>query len=457
MILKKKILVIGDVMLDRYWMGQVNRISPEAPVPILDVDTSVDKPGGAANVAKNLSDFGMDVTLIGLTGEDETSEKLLEILSSTNINYKPIIDKNIRTTMKLRVIDKNQQLMRLDHEDKNLSEVVPKAYEDIEDTLDSYDGIIISDYDKGMVKPIIKKILSKASSLKIKTFIDPKGMNFDFYKNAYLLKPNLKEFEDIAGKCPNKKVFNEEGEKLRRKLKLEYLLITQGKDGMTLFEDGKASSYASNQQDVFDVTGAGDTVVAVFSMALCVEFSYFDAMCLANNAAGVVVGKMGTATLDQTELTLSLDASAPKVSGVVDQAMMKSEVYNMRLSSQRLVVVSGTFAIMCKAHIDFLQQAKRLGDRLLVMAHDDVWSKSIYSLKKPYVGEHERMMLLEHLTEVDYVMSCSEASYLETLSIIKFLTSSQSLANSSFFNCFTSLGVLISSNRSELLSLLFFI
>jgi len=302
MILKKKILVIGDVMLDRYWMGQVNRISPEAPVPILDVDTSVDKPGGAANVAKNLSDFGMDVTLIGLTGEDEASEKLLEILSSTNINYKPIIDKNIRTTMKLRVIDKNQQLMRLDHEDKNLSKVVPKAYEDIEDTLDSYDGIIISDYDKGMVKPIIKKILSKANSLKIKTFIDPKGMNFDFYKNAYLLKPNLKEFEDIAGKCPNKKKFNEEGEKLRKKLNLEYLLITQGKDGMTLFEDGRASSYVSNQQDVFDVTGAGDTVISILAAYIIAEKNINTAVEMSNIAAGISIKKLGSTSVTQKEL-----------------------------------------------------------------------------------------------------------------------------------------------------------
>ena len=204
--------------------------------------------------------------------------------------------------MKLRVIDKNQQLMRLDHEDKNLSKVVPKAYEDIEDTLNSYDGIIISDYDKGMVKPIIKKILSKASSLKIKTFIDPKGMNFDFYKDAYLLKPNLKEFEDIAGKCPNKKIFNEEGEKLRKKLNLEYLLITQGNDGMTLFEDGKASSYASNQQDVFDVTGAGDTVISILAAYIIAEKNINTAIEMSNIAAGISIKKLGSTSVTQEEL-----------------------------------------------------------------------------------------------------------------------------------------------------------
>ena len=150
MIPKKKILVIGDIMLDRYWMGQVNRISPEAPVPILDVSSSIDKPGGAANVAKNLSDFGMDVTLVGLTGKDEASIKLYEIISSSAINYNPIEDPKIRTTIKLRVIDKNQQIMRIDHEDKNLSQKVIDTLKLIETDLGSYDGIVIYVYDKGI-------------------------------------------------------------------------------------------------------------------------------------------------------------------------------------------------------------------------------------------------------------------------------------------------------------------
>ena len=187
-------------------------------------------------------------------------------------------------------------------EDKNLSKIVTKAYEGIEDTLHSYDGIIISDYDKGMVKPIIKKILSKAIDLRIKTFIDPKGMNFDFYKNAYLLKPNLKEFEDIVGKCPNKKVFNEEGEKLRKKLDLEYLLITQGKDGMTLFENDKVSSYASIQQDVFDVTGAGDTVISILAAYLIAEENITTAVEMSNIAAGISIKKLGSTSVTQKEL-----------------------------------------------------------------------------------------------------------------------------------------------------------
>ena len=302
MITKKKILVIGDVMLDRYWMGQVNRISPEAPVPILDVNDAVDKPGGAANVAKNLSDFGMDVTLVGLTGNDEASEKLSQLLSKTNIKYKPIIDPKVRTTMKLRVIDKNQQLMRIDHEDKNLSNLVMKSLKDIESSMNLFDGIIISDYDKGMIKPIIKKILSKANKLGIQTFIDPKGKDFSFYKNAFLLKPNQKEFEDIVGICPTKKSLVDKGEKLRKKLSLKYLLLTQGKKGMILFEENKVTSHIAHQQDVFDVTGAGDTVISILATYLISGKSIATAVKMSNIAAGLSIKKLGSTSVSQKEL-----------------------------------------------------------------------------------------------------------------------------------------------------------
>ncbi|MDC0089022.1 PfkB family carbohydrate kinase [Gammaproteobacteria bacterium] len=302
MIPKKKILVIGDIMLDRYWMGQVNRISPEAPVPILDVSSSIDKPGGAANVAKNLSDFGMDVTLVGLTGQDEASVKLYEIISSSTINYKPIEDSKIRTTIKLRVIDKNQQIMRIDHEDKNLSKKVTDNLKLIEAGLNDYDGIVISDYDKGMVKPIVKKVLSKAFKLGIKTFVDPKGLDFSFYKKAFLLKPNLSEFEAVAGISKNIEEFKDKGEKLRKKLSLQYLLVTEGKKGMTLFESKKSTSYSASQQDVFDVTGAGDTVISILSSYIIAGRNIASAVKMSNIAAGLSVQKLGSTSVSQNEL-----------------------------------------------------------------------------------------------------------------------------------------------------------
>ncbi|CAI8330981.1 MAG: Bifunctional protein HldE [Gammaproteobacteria bacterium] len=302
MISRKKILVIGDVMLDRYWMGHVNRISPEAPVPILDVSKAIDKPGGAANVAKNLSDFGMDVTLIGLTGKDEAAMKLFELLSNLNIDYIPIEDSAIRTTMKLRVIDKNQQLMRIDHEDKNLSRALKNNFRFIEELIPNFDGIIISDYDKGMVKPLIKKILSKASKLKIKTFVDPKGTDFSYYKNAFLLKPNLKEFEDIMGISKDISDLKIKGEKLRKKLSLEYLLLTQGKNGMILFGKNKISSYDALQQDVFDVTGAGDTVISILTSYIVAGKSIVSAVKMSNIAAGLSVQKHGSTSVSQEDL-----------------------------------------------------------------------------------------------------------------------------------------------------------
>lgn len=303
MIARKKILVIGDVMLDRYWMGQVNRISPEAPVPILDVSKSIDKPGGAANVAKNLADLGMDVSLIGLTGKDEAGSRLYDLLSKLHIDYQPIEDKKIRTTMKLRVIDKNQQLMRIDHEDKNVSTCVSSAYKDIESHIEDYDGVIISDYDKGMIKPIIRKVINKTSKLNVKTFIDPKGLDFNCYKGAFLLKPNLKEFELIVGKSNSMKEFKSKGEKLRKKLSLEYLLITLGKDGMILFSNKKALSYASEQQDVFDVTGAGDTVISILASYLTAGKSIASAVKMSNIAAGLSIQKLGSTSVTQRDLS----------------------------------------------------------------------------------------------------------------------------------------------------------
>ena len=303
MIPKKKILVIGDIMLDRYWMGQVNRISPEAPVPILDVCSSIDKPGGAANVAKNLSDFGMDVTLIGLTGKDEASVKLNEIIIDSNINYTPIEDPKIRTTIKLRVIDKNKQIMRIDHEDKDLSKIIVHAYNSIEKNLNKFDGIIISDYDKGMVKPLVKKILKKSALLGIKTFVDPKGLDFNFYKKSFLLKPNLSEFEAVVGISKNTKEFINKGKKLRKKLDLHYLLVTEGKKGMTLFEEKKAISYKASQKDVFDVTGAGDTVISILASYIIAGKSISAAVKMSNLAAGLSVQKLGSTSVTQKELS----------------------------------------------------------------------------------------------------------------------------------------------------------
>ena len=302
MINRQKILVVGDLMLDRYWMGSVNRISPEAPVPIIDINLCEDKPGGAANVAKNLSDFGMEVTLVGIIGKDEAADDLKRNISSLDIKFQPIIDPNIRTTLKLRVIDRNKQLIRIDHEDINASSKIDDLNKSIMSYIDDFDGIIFSDYDKGVVKPIIKNILDYCKENNIKTFIDPKGTSFDCYKNSFLLKPNLKEFEIIMGKSNNKEEFIKKGKMMLSNLSLEYLLVTEGKDGMTLFSNNKVKHFQALQQDVFDVTGAGDTVISILTACFLSGEDITKSVDYSNTAASLSVQKLGSTSVSQDEL-----------------------------------------------------------------------------------------------------------------------------------------------------------
>ena len=302
MINRQKILVVGDLMLDRYWKGSVNRISPEAPVPIIDINLCEDKPGGAANVAKNLSDFGMEVTLVGIIGKDEAADDLKKNISSLDIKFLPIIDPNIRTTLKLRVIDRNKQLIRIDHEDINASSKIDDLNKSIMSYINDFDGIIFSDYDKGVVKPIIKNILDYCKENNIKTFIDPKGTSFDCYKNSFLLKPNLKEFEIIMGKSNNREEFIKKGKMMLSNLSLEYLLVTEGKDGMTLFSNNKVKHFQALQQDVFDVTGAGDTVISILTACFLSGEDITKSVDYSNTAASLSVQKLGSTSVSQDEL-----------------------------------------------------------------------------------------------------------------------------------------------------------
>ena len=303
MIKRKKILVVGDIMLDKYWSGEVERISPEAPVPVINVTSSIDKPGGAANVAMNLANLGMQATLMGITGKDDANTQISRLLKKTNVTFKPLIDPKIRTTTKLRITGKNQQLMRIDHEDKDKTKIHKKLLAQILKAMKDHDAIIISDYDKGVIKPIINDILKSASKFNIKTFVDPKGDSFDCYKNAFLLKPNQKEFNAIMGLSKTKNDFYNKAEKLRNKLKLSALLVTQGKGGMTLFQSNKITSYHAEQKDVFDVTGAGDTVISVLAASISSGKSLNTAVKLSNIAAGLSVQKLGAASVSQKELS----------------------------------------------------------------------------------------------------------------------------------------------------------
>ena len=299
---KKNILVVGDIMLDKYSHGNVSRISPEAPVPIVDIKKTIYKPGGASNVAQNLSALGMNVTLLGITGDDPELKELIKVIRHTNIRFDPVKDISIRTTLKSRIIGNDQHLMRLDHEDKNKSSMHNSLLNKLNKYIDNTDLIILSDYDKGAIKPIAKKIINLANENNIKVIIDPKGIDYSIYKGAFLVKPNELEFETIVGKPKNNKDMIQKGKELKDSLNLNALLLTLGKNGMILFDKKTVITFPTSQKEVYDVTGAGDTVISVLAASLSSNKTLKKSCELANIAAGLSIQHLGTVSVSKSDL-----------------------------------------------------------------------------------------------------------------------------------------------------------
>ena len=296
-------------MLDKYSHGSVSRVSPEAPVPIVDIKKTIYKPGGASNVAQNLSALGMNVTLLGITGDDVELKELIKVLRHTDINFNPVKDLSIRTTLKSRIIGNDQQLMRLDHEDRNKSNMHSELYKRVIKYAKNSDLIIISDYDKGSVKPIVGDIISFANKNNIKVIIDPKGTDYSIYENAYMVKPNELEFSMIMGKIKNKKDMIAKGKKLKKDLQLDALLLTLGKNGMVLFSKDSVLTFPTSQKDVYDVTGAGDTVISVLASALASNKTLKKSCELANIAAGLSIQHLGTVSISKSDISNAIRKS----------------------------------------------------------------------------------------------------------------------------------------------------
>ncbi len=299
---KKNILVIGDIMLDKYSHGSVSRISPEAPVPIVDIKKTIFKPGGASNVAQNLSSLGMNVTLIGITGDDPELRELIKVMRHTSIKFDPVKDISIRTTLKSRIIGNDQHLMRLDHEDKNKSNMHDSLLKKAIRYAKTSDLIVLSDYDKGVVKPIASEIINFASQNKTKVVIDPKGSDYAMYEHAFLVKPNEYEFETIVGKPKNMKDMIRKGKELKKSLNINALLLTLGKSGMMLFDKNNVITFPTSQKEVYDVTGAGDTVISVVAASLSSNKTLKKSCELANIAAGLSIQHLGTVSISKSDI-----------------------------------------------------------------------------------------------------------------------------------------------------------
>jgi rfaE bifunctional protein kinase chain/domain len=298
---KAKVLVVGDVMLDRYWFGDVSRISPEAPVPVVKVDHLEERLGGAANVARNAAALGAQVALISVAGKDEAGQALERLLKEDGIRAALHHDADISTTIKLRVIGRQQQLLRIDFETQPGHEVLASALEDFRKMLADYDVVILSDYGKGGLTHIAQMI-ELANKAGKPVLADPKGDDYERYRNATIITPNRGEFKDVAGSWKSEEELTRKAQQLREELNLQALLVTRSEEGMTLYRKGEVVHEHAQAREVYDVSGAGDTVISTMAVMLAAGADFADAVRMANRAAGIVVGKLGTAVVHPEEL-----------------------------------------------------------------------------------------------------------------------------------------------------------
>lgn len=403
-----RILVAGDVMLDRYWHGSTSRISPEAPVPVVNIQNDETRVGGAGNVALNIAALGGRVTLAALVGEDAAAASLRDKLTEGGVTCRLLVTPNGRTITKVRVMSRHQQLIRLDFEDSFPPESAAAMQNEVCRALTGVHALVLSDYAKGALGQA-QAMIQSARMAGVPVVVDPKGKDFERYRGATVLTPNLSEFEAVAGACANDTTLVERGERLRDQLDLDALLITRSERGMTLLERGHAPLHLPTRaREVFDVTGAGDTVVAVLAIGLASGLRMSEATALANLAAGVVVGKLGTATVSLDELREAMHDHSPLPTGIVEEDSLLQIMARARAAKERIVMTNGCFDILHLGHITYLQQARSLGDRLIVAVNDDDSVRRLKGSSRPVNDLKTRMSMLAALSCVDWVVAFSE-------------------------------------------------
>ena len=400
--MKKKITVIGDVMIDWYLHGESSRISPEAPVPVVNFKESKFQLGGAANVANNLKHLEIEPFLIGAVGKDHFGSLLKEHLKVEKIKFNLLSEKSFQTICKQRLMSSNQQLARIDYEQyfhtSKLSNILNTFTKNIAKT----DLIIVSDYGKGTVSNA-RKLIQSARKFKKKILIDPKGKDFTKYKGANLITPNKSEFENIMGKVGSKKDLENKAKKMLEHLDLESLIVTLGSEGMYVLTKSNKKIIGNfinaYPQEVFDVSGAGDTTISALGAALSEDNDIFSAAEFANLAASISVSKLGTSTVSKDEVT-NLEAS-------------KSN------KEQVIVFTNGCFDIIHSGHLDLLKEAKSYGDKLIVGLNSDKSVRKLKGPERPIIGQSERKKILSALKFVDEVIIFNEENPLKLIKKLK--------------------------------------
>ncbi|MBV1880006.1 MAG: bifunctional D-glycero-beta-D-manno-heptose-7-phosphate kinase/D-glycero-beta-D-manno-heptose 1-phosphate adenylyltransferase HldE [Pseudomonadales bacterium] len=407
--IQANVLVLGDIMLDRYWHGGTSRISPEAPVPVVRVNEIEERPGGAGNVALNIASLGSKVNLLGLTGHDEAAQALQTKLEECQVhcNFQKV--ETAPTITKLRIISRNQQLIRLDFEESfNDQTALAKLKQKFTDSIKNVGAIVLSDYAKGALFDSID-LIKIARENKIPVLVDPKGSDFSRYAGATLITPNLGEFEAVVGTCSSETELVEKGLALLKKHQWQALLVTRGEQGMTLIRpDLNPLHLSARAREVYDVTGAGDTVIGTLAAAIAAGDDIASATALANVAAGIVVGKLGTATVNAAELRRAIYGIDDTENGTVTESQLEVMVADSRAHNEVIVMTNGCFDILHPGHVAYLQGAKRLGDRLIVAVNDDASVKRLKGEERPINNVENRMNVLAGLGAVDWVVPFGE-------------------------------------------------
>ncbi|WP_372764148.1 bifunctional D-glycero-beta-D-manno-heptose-7-phosphate kinase/D-glycero-beta-D-manno-heptose 1-phosphate adenylyltransferase HldE [Litorivivens sp.] len=416
---QSRVLVVGDLMLDRYWHGNTSRVSPEAPVPVVDVKQIEDRPGGAGNVALNISALGSASVIAGLVGRDEAGQVLQQRLEAANILCRLQVAEAHPTITKLRVISRHQQLLRLDFEDPFVPEDSAALAQRALQELEAAKALVISDYAKGALQDP-QVLIQAARKRGIPVLVDPKGTDFRKYRGATLLTPNLHEFEAIVGRTTSEQDLVEKAESMIHELELQALLVTRGEHGMSLIRPGEPEFHLpARAMEVFDVTGAGDTVISVLAAALGAGDDLPNAVALANLAAGIVVGKLGTAAISAPELRRAVQREQGSERGAVTVEQLQLALEDARAHGEKVVFTNGCFDIIHAGHVGYLEQARQLGNRLVVAVNSDASVSKLKGPGRPINPQDRRMAVLAGLEAVDWVVCFDDDTPEDLLQVLK--------------------------------------
>jgi D-beta-D-heptose 7-phosphate kinase/D-beta-D-heptose 1-phosphate adenosyltransferase len=406
-------------MLDRYWTGDTGRISPEAPVPVVLVGHTEDRPGGAGNVALNLASLGAGACVISLVGRDDAAAALERTLTAAGVHCDFVASASAPTITKLRVLSRHQQLLRMDFEQPFAADDCAALPALVQRRAEGVGALILSDYAKGTLNQC-QELIALARARQLPVLVDPKGSDYSRYRGATLLTPNLHEFELVAGPCNSEKELVEKGRLLIEQLDLEALLITRGEQGMTLVQrDTHPLHMPARAREVYDVTGAGDTVIATLAAGLAAGESLARSVELANIAAGIVVGKLGTATVSGPELRRALAAEGHSGRGVMSEEQLLAALADARAQGEKVVFTNGCFDILHAGHVGYLEQARRLGDRLIVAINGDASVTRLKGEGRPINPVERRMAVLAGLEAVDWVTSFDDDTPERLLEVFK--------------------------------------